>query len=113
MRLGDTAARLGGEEFGFLLPDTDVSGAMDLAERIRLLLSHAPQGEAALTVSVGVASFTTPDAMPSWEQLLCKADDAMYEAKLAGKNRVIHHDGLFLHGMNSHINPTVVPECTY
>ena len=113
VRMGDTAARLGGEEFGFLLPDTDVSRAMDLAERIQRLLSQEPQHGTPLTVSVGVASFTTPDVMTSWEQLLCRADDAMYEAKRAGKNRAIHHDGLVPHVMESVTNPTVVPECTY
>jgi diguanylate cyclase (GGDEF)-like protein/PAS domain S-box-containing protein len=92
VRMGDVAARLGGEEFGFLLPDTDGSGAIDLAFRVQIALSRQVQGPAPLTVSVGASSMT--EATDSWEQILCRADDAMYEAKRLGKNRVVHHDSL-------------------
>jgi diguanylate cyclase (GGDEF)-like protein/PAS domain S-box-containing protein len=92
LRMGDVAARLGGEEFGFLLPDTDASGAIDLAFRIQTALSRQVQGTTPLTVSVGASSMTKET--DSWEQLLCRADDAMYEAKRSGKNRVVHHDNL-------------------
>ncbi len=90
VRMGDVAARLGGEDFGFLLPDTDGSGAIDLAIRVQIALSRQVQGPAPLTVSVGASSMT--EATDSWEQILCRADDAMYEAKRLGKNRVVHHD---------------------
>jgi diguanylate cyclase (GGDEF)-like protein/PAS domain S-box-containing protein len=92
VRMGDIAARLGGEEFGFLLPDTDASGAIDLAFRVQVALSQQVQGPTPLTVSVGASSMT--EATDSWEHLLCRADDAMYEAKRLGKNRVVHHDSL-------------------
>jgi len=92
VRMGDMAARLGGEEFGFLLPDTKASGAMGLAFRIQTALSKQVQGPSPLTVSVGVCSMT--EEIESWEQLLRRADDAMYEAKRSGRNRVVHHDSL-------------------
>jgi diguanylate cyclase (GGDEF)-like protein/PAS domain S-box-containing protein len=92
VRMGDTAARLGGEEFAFLLPDTKASGANDLAVRIQAALSQQVQGPAPLTVSLGVSSMR--DDIQSWEQLLSRADDAMYEAKRSGKNRIVHYDGL-------------------
>jgi diguanylate cyclase (GGDEF)-like protein/PAS domain S-box-containing protein len=92
VRMGDATARLGGEEFGVLLPDTDSSGAIDLAFRIQTALSQQAQGPAPLTVSVGASSMT--EEIASWEQLLRSADDAMYEAKRSGKNRVIHHENL-------------------
>ena len=92
VRMGDTAARLGGEEFAFLLPDTKASGANDLAVRIQAALSQQVQGQAPLTVSLGVSSMR--DDIQSWEQLLSRADDAMYEAKRSGKNRIVHYDGL-------------------
>ena len=92
VRMGDTAARLGGEEFAFLLPDTKASGANDLALRIQAALSQQVQGPAPLTVSLGVSSMR--DDIQSWEQLLSRADDAMYEAKRSGKNRIVHYDGL-------------------
>jgi diguanylate cyclase (GGDEF)-like protein len=92
VRMGDTAARLGGEEFAFLLPDTKASGANDLALRIQAALSQQVQGPTPLTVSLGVSSMR--DDIQSWEQLLSRADDAMYEAKRSGKNRIVHYDGL-------------------
>jgi diguanylate cyclase (GGDEF)-like protein/PAS domain S-box-containing protein len=90
VRLGDVAARLGGEEFGFLLPDTGPMGAVEVAHRVQALLSQQPRNPAALTISVGAAS--TIESIETWEQLLSRADQAMYEAKRAGKNRVVHDE---------------------
>jgi diguanylate cyclase (GGDEF)-like protein/PAS domain S-box-containing protein len=90
-RVGDVAARLGGEEFGCLLPDTDGEAAMVFAQRLQSALRLAPQGPLPLTVSVGVAC--TTERMHSWERLLGCADDAMYAAKRAGKDRAVNHDG--------------------
>lgn len=92
VRKGDVAARLGGEEFGLLLPETGMDGAMDLAERFRSMLQLADHGPVALTVSIGIA--TLDQATPAWEQMITKADDAMYEAKRSGKNRALHHSRL-------------------
>ncbi len=88
----DTAARYGGEEFGILLPDTDAAGAAELATRClrRIATSLIDVGEGpslSITASMGVAGF--PDAaVVRVEDLLRRADEALYRAKEAGRNRV-------------------------
>lgn len=89
----DLAARLGGEEFGLLLPETDTDAAMRVAERVQAALRAAPHGPVVLTVSIGVAT-TADKRVSSWERLLSEADDAMYVAKRTGKNRTIHRQHL-------------------
>jgi diguanylate cyclase (GGDEF)-like protein len=89
-RTSDIAARLGGDEFVLLAPQTDTDGACEIAERLRREVESCQIGiddpDARFSASVGVASYPTHafDA----EELLAKADAAMYEAKKAGKNRV-------------------------
>jgi diguanylate cyclase (GGDEF)-like protein len=92
-RPGDLAARIGGEEFAFLLPDTPVGGAVRVSELIRrrvlaLGLKHAdPAVTGPVTVSLGVASSDNPGiATPS--ELLRAADKALYRAKGEGRNQV-------------------------
>jgi diguanylate cyclase (GGDEF)-like protein len=88
-RSGDFAARYGGEEFVVILEDTTLGGATGVAERIRNAVIDAgiesPAGTP-LTVSVGVAA-RLPGSGP--EELLRQADAALYQAKNAGRNRVI------------------------
>src|SRR5258708_1132754 len=91
VRMGDFAARIGGEEFGILLPETDVEGAMDLANRIQSMLQLPAHAPLALTISVGLASLDS--TTPTWEKLVSNADDAMYEAKHAGKDRGVNYNG--------------------
>jgi len=91
LRTMDVAARYGGEEFVVVLPETDIAGALSVAERIRAgveqLHAETPQNAPTTkTVSVGVASF--PEHAASALRLLESADAAMYRAKRAGKNRV-------------------------
>ena len=88
VRLIDTVARIGGEEFALLLPATDESGAYDVAERLRAAVSQVRDPEARrLTISFGAvtchARCTTSD------ELLAAADSAMYEAKAAGRDRTV------------------------
>jgi diguanylate cyclase (GGDEF)-like protein len=109
VRIGDIAARLGGEEFGLLLPDTDSSGAIELAFRVQTALGQQAQGPAPLTVSAGASSVT--EEIDSWEQLLHRADDAMYEAKRSGKNRAVHHDNLVANTVPPPNSPAICVEC--
>jgi diguanylate cyclase (GGDEF)-like protein/PAS domain S-box-containing protein len=104
-RIGDVVARLGGEEFGCLLPDTDAEAAMAFAARMQDALRGATLGPIPMTVSVGVACTTEPTH--SWEHLLGCADDAMYAAKRAGKDRAIEH-GNHIAGLISSMNSSAM-----
>jgi diguanylate cyclase (GGDEF)-like protein len=90
----DLAARYGGEEFVLVLVDTDAAGALTTAERIRAEVEAASlKGGQPLTVSIGVAG--CPEDASGRDELLDKADWAMYAAKRAGRNRVLaFSDGL-------------------
>jgi two-component system cell cycle response regulator len=88
VRGGDELARWGGDEFVAILPDTDKAGALRAAERLRSAVAAAPLQaagiELAVTVSVGWAHWAgdTPD------DLLARADRALYRAKDGGRNKV-------------------------
>lgn len=90
-RQSDLLARVGGEEFSFFLPQTELSGAMQLAERIREAIEEThPQvndkTRLTLTASIGVAQ--RQGNQWSMEAVEREADQAMYQAKLSGRNRV-------------------------
>ncbi|MEX6503786.1 sensor domain-containing diguanylate cyclase [Pseudomonas zhanjiangensis] len=86
----DVAGRYGGEEFAILLPDVDKAGAQRFAERLRqsveaIIVSH--EGQAIrLTISLGVADLS--EMLEGYEQLIEHADQALYAAKLGGRNQV-------------------------
>jgi diguanylate cyclase (GGDEF)-like protein len=86
VRMGDMVARIGGEEFGYLLTDCDADSARIVGERICEQIRNTPCGEASITVSVGVA--TLDDTMPDWKYLVACADKALYAAKREGRDRV-------------------------
>ncbi len=89
----DLACRFGGEEFVLVMPDTDLSFAFLVAERIRQRIASRPfelgldTGPLDITCSVGVASLEKPDDTP--EKILKRADQALYRAKSDGRNRVV------------------------
>ena len=89
-RASDVVARLGGDEFVVLTPDTDLVGASEVGQRLwseaHLSRIRMDGHEVGFSVSIGIASY--PSHATSTEGLLKKADEAMYEAKRAGKNRV-------------------------
>ena len=93
-RAGEFPARLGGEEFAVLLPNTDCDHAATLAEHLRqavwdLNLTHGASSVAArVTISVGVACLQ-PDQHPDFDSLLHAADNALYRAKAGNRNRVV------------------------
>jgi diguanylate cyclase (GGDEF)-like protein len=90
----DLVARYGGEEFAVILPNTNATGAVLIAETIReqvrgLQIAHAKSPVSQyVTLSLGVASqVPTPDGLPA--QLIMAADEALYQAKAEGRDRVI------------------------
>lgn len=92
-RASDTVARYGGEEFAVILPATELAGAIDVAEKMRasvnaLSIPHDASSLGRLSVSVGVATMQ-PQPGISPTVLVEKADVALYEAKAAGRNRVV------------------------
>lgn len=93
----DIVARYGGEEFAVILPRTPVGGGMIVAEGIRKMiaskeLKRRSTGESygAITVSIGVAAFRANVDTP--EQLIKRADEALYRSKKSGRNRVTQED---------------------
>jgi diguanylate cyclase (GGDEF)-like protein len=87
LRSGDTAARYGGEEFAVILPETPLSEAVMIADRLRRNINRTPiPGLGHISASIGAASF--PGQAKSLEDIIEKADQALYSAKRGGRNRV-------------------------
>jgi diguanylate cyclase (GGDEF)-like protein len=88
LRSQDFAARNGGEEFAALLPDTEISSALAIAERIRAAIAEIslPGTDVSVTTSIGVSGF--PDHANTLDRLERLADAALYLAKRLGRNRV-------------------------
>lgn len=89
LRISDVPGRYGGEEFLILMPETDLQGAMEVAERIRMQtesLSIGNQNSSVhITVSLGVAAAGNRETL---DDLIRKVDEALYAAKAAGRNCV-------------------------
>jgi diguanylate cyclase (GGDEF)-like protein len=83
-RIEDTVGRRGGDEFTWILPDTNAEDALAAVERARETIAQQHVGDAQLTISVGVAD--TTDAT-SADELLRMADVALYASKTAGRDR--------------------------
>ncbi len=86
IRGGDSFGRYGGEEFLLILPQTNKAGALRIADRIRAAVEdHRFFGDIRITVSGGLKQYGGGDA----EELIQQADQNLYQAKAAGKNRII------------------------
>lgn len=98
VRATDIAGRVGGEEFGVLLPDASVDDAMAIAERLRRRASeisiHYNGVDVAFTCSLGVAEREAD--CDAFETLLAHADAALYQAKDQGRNRVVSRGGVVI-----------------
>lgn len=87
VRQTDTVARIGGDEFAILLPNTDLNGTMAVMNKVQnKLMDEMTQTKSNATFSIGVITFTLPPA--SVDELLQKADEVMYKVKSKGKNGV-------------------------
>ena len=87
VRQTDTVARIGGDEFAILLPNTDLNGTMAVMNKVQnKLMEEMMQTKSNATFSIGVITFTVPPA--SVDELLQKADEVMYKVKSKGKNGV-------------------------
>jgi diguanylate cyclase len=103
IRAGEVLARLGGEEFAWLLPGTDAAGALIAADRAREAISGSAFGEVGhLTISAGVGILA--DAVDG-AQLYQLADRALYEAKQHGRDQTVYRSAA-LAGMAAHQPPT-------
>jgi diguanylate cyclase (GGDEF)-like protein/PAS domain S-box-containing protein len=91
VRLPDLPARYGGEEFVVLLPESGEESAMGLARRVMQRVAAEDWENEPLTISVGMAAMN--ESLESGFQLVELADEALYAAKRAGKNRVMVHSG--------------------
>ncbi|MCJ8319259.1 MAG: cache domain-containing protein [Colwellia sp.] len=94
-RTSDIVARIGGEEFTILLPDTDAPGAILLAENIKNSLSShlisAQSFDIPVTISIGIDTYSENKTI---DNLISNADKALYVAKNSGKNRFMHFNKL-------------------
>ncbi|WP_449396329.1 diguanylate cyclase [Devosia riboflavina] len=92
LRKGDILGRLGGEEFAIILPGAGIEEGTRVAERIREAIAaetlHHGEVTVATSVSIGIVEFHAPANLP---RMLSLADEALYEAKNAGRNRVVAH----------------------
>jgi diguanylate cyclase (GGDEF)-like protein len=90
LRAGDLLARIGGEEFALLLPGADLHNAAEIAERLRGLIAATPMtaggSSLRITASLGCAVLSGDETTAA---LLARADARLYEAKRAGRNRVV------------------------
>ena len=93
VRVTDVPARYAGDEFVLLLPETDMSGALRVAEKIRVDVSRLalPHNGSLIRTSASIGLVTYPEDGRTWAELLRRADLAMYEAKRRGRDMVVHY----------------------
>ena len=85
-RVIDVVARVGGEEFAVILPDTDAGGAHEVGERMRIAVARSNWLGHPTTISIGAATLHDKEDAAS---LYARADAALYAAKTSGRDRVV------------------------
>ncbi|MDR9440527.1 MAG: diguanylate cyclase [Halomonas sp.] len=90
LRSTDLLARWGGEEFTILLPDTQLRGATTFAERLRCQVAETRFQGLSITISIGITQYRPGDSL---DDLIVRADEALYRAKEAGRNGVVINSG--------------------
>jgi diguanylate cyclase (GGDEF)-like protein len=92
IRKPDIAARYGGEEFAIILPETDLKGALVLAERIRQFIEELEvkidNQVLKVTISLGITSYDPAKGMKKKEEIIESADKALYNSKNTGRNKL-------------------------
>ncbi len=108
LRSKDLLARFGGEEFVILLEETDEAGALALADRLLQAVRNYPWPLAPVTLSIGLSTLSpaTPDA----NRLLTLADEALYVAKCAGRDRAVAYSEIYARTVRSTRAPTLTPQ---
>jgi len=89
LRRDDLVGRYGGEEFIVALPRTDAESARKVAEKIRAIVGTMPMSESKLNITISLGLAVTSTEAETMETLIQRADQALYAAKRAGRNRVI------------------------
>ncbi len=97
IRTPDILARYGGEEFVILMPETDIESARTMAERLRTQIHENPIktdiGPVSLTISIGIATLDI-EIDSTIDRLIDRADQALYAAKQAGRNKVVIYEDI-------------------
>lgn len=107
VRETDVVARYGGEEFVVLMPRTALENAATFSERLRGMIERSELSPACrITVSIGVAAIHKGEES---QDVLQRADEALYHAKAAGRNRVFLHDGTHIELVTPAVQPIVAP----
>jgi diguanylate cyclase (GGDEF)-like protein len=103
LRKVDIPARYGGDEFAVILPNTNKTGSIAVAEKIRSRLKRvslrSDSRELQVTFSIGIATY--PQCAASKELLIEKTDRALYESKNNGKNKITHYEDISLEELGS------------
>ena len=91
LRDSDIAGRYGGEEFGILLPSTDLEGATIVAQRLceRINQTRIPFENKTIPISASIGVAEYEPSQKNAEALIAQADEALYKAKELGRNRVV------------------------
>jgi len=95
LRIVDLPGRLGGEEFAVILPQTDAHGAYAIAERLRSGIERSPAqtGKTVVSFAVSIGLVASQSSLSDPDLILKMADDALYQAKRAGRNRTVVYTG--------------------